>query len=159
MTRSIVAGILALTALAFTPNSMARSATDEMGFVRVKPGEEDWKNPFGVGVEVATLHGDPSKPGIYVLRIKWPKGTMSTPHTHGEDRHVVVLSGKWYTGTGPAFDPTKAVPLEKGAYMLHPAGAVHWDGTREEEAVIQIIGYGPSSTKRLNDGGPSFAKE
>lgn len=43
--------------------------------------------------------------------------------------------------------------------MLRPAGAVHWDGTREEEAIIQIIGYGPSSTKRNNEGGPNFVKE
>lgn len=153
----LAAGLVAIAAVAL-PAATANSATDELGFVRIKPGEEEWKNPFGVGVEVATLQGDPTKPGIYVLRIRWPKGTMSTPHTHGEDRHVVVLSGKWYTGTGPTFDPAKAVPLEKGAYMLHPAGAVHWDGTREEEAIIQIIGYGPSSTKRLSEGAP-FAKE
>ncbi|OQW54218.1 MAG: hypothetical protein A4S14_01950 [Proteobacteria bacterium SG_bin9] len=157
MMRTIAATLVA-AAISF-PATTANSAKDELGFVRVKPGEEEWKNPFGTGVEVATIHGDPSKPGIYVLRIKWPKGIMSAPHMHNEDRHVVVLSGKWYTGTGETLDQTKAVPLEKGAYMLHPAGAVHWDGTREEEAIIQIIGYGPSSTKRINEGGPNFVKE
>ena len=27
------------------------------------------------------------------------------------------------------------MPLKAGGYMMHPAGAVHWDGTREDEAV------------------------
>jgi quercetin dioxygenase-like cupin family protein len=146
-----------LAALAI-PNVTAFGATDEMGFVRVSPGEEQYKNPFGVGVEVATLHGDPSKPGIYVLRIKWPPGIMSKPHKHPEDRHVVVLSGTWHTGTGEAFEPGKAIPLKSGAYMLHPAGAVHWDGTREEGAIIQITGYGPSGTVFSKPDDPQFGK-
>lgn len=152
---------LALVGLVSVVGAPGRSsaAQDEMGFVRVSPGEEEYKNPFGVGVMIATLHGDPSKPGIYVLRIKWPKNTMSRPHTHPEDRHVVVLSGTWYTGTGETFDPTKAVPLKAGGYMLHPNGKVHWDGTRDDEAVIQITGYGPSGNNFVRQGEPPFAKE
>ena len=140
------------------PTMTAWGAKDEMGFVRINVGEEDWKNPFGVGVQVATLHGDPSKPGIYVLRIKWPPGIMSRPHKHPEDRHVVVLSGTWYTGTGEAFEPEKSVPMKAGGYMMHPAGAIHWDGTREDGAVIQITGYGPSGTVLAKPDQPAFAK-
>jgi quercetin dioxygenase-like cupin family protein len=156
-TRLLAAGLCAGGALLF-PALTAQAAKDEMGFVRVSPGEEEWKNPFGVGVMVATLHGDPSKQGIYVLRIKWPKGTMSRPHSHPEDRHVVVLSGTWYTGTGETFDPEKGVPLKAGGYMLHPAGAVHWDGTRDDEAVIQITGYGPSGNVFVKPTEPQFSK-
>ena len=103
---------MALTVAAYPA---AKADTDKDGFIRIKQGEEQYKNPFGVGVEVATLFGDPSKPGIYVLRIKWPPGIMSKPHKHPEDRHVVVLSGTWYTGTGDAFEPEKAIPLKTGA--------------------------------------------
>ncbi len=109
---------VSVTALMF-PNITAFAATDEMGFIRISPGEEQYKNPFGVGVEVATMYGDPSKPGIYVIRIKWPPGIMSKPHKHAEDRHVVVISGSWYTGTGDDFEPAKAVPLR--ARRLHDA--------------------------------------
>jgi hypothetical protein len=46
---------------------------------------------------------------------------MSRP-THAQDRHVVVLSGTWWTGTGKDFDPSKAVPLKASGYnMMHPA--------------------------------------
>jgi quercetin dioxygenase-like cupin family protein len=68
-----------------------------------------------------------------VIRIHWPKNMMSRPHTHAQDPHIVVLSGTWWTGTGKDFDPGKAVPLKAGAYMMHPAGAVHWDGSKDEK--------------------------
>ena len=148
----------AIVATVLCSNMTAWSATDEQGFVRINAGEEQWKNPFGVGVEVATMYGDPSKPGIYVLRIKWPPGIMSKPHRHPEDRHVVVLSGTWYTGTGEAFEPEKAIPMKAGGYMVHPSGKVHWDGTREEGAVIQITGYGPSGTLSMKPDEPQFGK-
>jgi hypothetical protein len=28
--------------------------------------------------------------------------------------------------------------------MLHPGGAVHWDGAMEEEVVVEIKGLGPA---------------
>ena len=151
------AAVCLAVSLAF-PNLTAWSATDEMGFVRINAGEEVWKNPFGVGVEVATLQGDPSKEGIYVLRIKWPPGIMSKPHKHPEDRHVVVLSGTWYTGTGESVRTRQGHSDEDR--WLHDAskGAVHWDGTREEGAVIQIIGYGPSGNMFVKPEEPPFGK-
>jgi quercetin dioxygenase-like cupin family protein len=124
----------------------ARSDTDENGVVRVTPDQVNWKSPFGVGAATAVIHGDPSKPGIYVIRVKFPPHTFSRPHTHSDDRHVVVLQGTWYTGTGETFDPDKAVPLKPGSYMMHPARAVHWDGAKDEEVILQIIGFGPSDT-------------
>jgi quercetin dioxygenase-like cupin family protein len=156
--RRLVVAATCLIAATLFPSVTTWSATDEMGFVRINQGEEVWKNPFGVGVEVATLYGDPSKQGIYVLRIKWPPGIMSKPHKHPEDRHVVVLSGTWYTGTGEAFVPEKSIPMKTGGYMVHPAGAVHWDGTREEGAVIQITGYGPSGNNFVKSDEPQFGK-
>jgi len=156
--RALICLTAAVLAMAGLTDRRAWSATDEMGFVRVNAGEEVWKDAFGVGVQVATLQGDPSKQGIYVLRIKWPPGIMSRPHAHPEDRHVVVLSGTWYTGTGDAFEPEKAVPMKTGGYMMHPAGKVHWDGTREDGAVIQITGYGPSGNHFVETGKPQFSK-
>jgi quercetin dioxygenase-like cupin family protein len=107
----------------------------------------------------ATLHGDPSKPGISVLRIKWPKGTMSRPHTHPEDRHVVVLSGTWYTGTGEAFGPEKEVPLKGRRVHAASGGGAALGRDEDEEAVIQITGYGPSGNNFLKAGEPPFAQE
>jgi quercetin dioxygenase-like cupin family protein len=126
----------------------ALAATDEKGFVRIAPDEVQWKDvPNSRGVQFATLQGDPSRSGIYVQRVRFPPHTMDRPHWHPDERHITVLKGTWYTGTGDTFDPEHAVPLKAGSYMMHPAKAVHWDGSAgDEEVIVQVIGYGPSGT-------------
>jgi hypothetical protein len=75
---------------------------------------------------------------------------MTRPHFHPEDRHAVVISGTWYTGEGDTFDPAKTVALKPGSYMKHPAGGHHFDGARDEEVIVQIVGYGPSGTTLIS---------
>ena len=141
---------LVLGALVAPARAHAQQASGVTEFLRVAPGDVKWvKDADGSGVERATLFGDPSKPGIYVQRIRFPRGVMSMPHYHREDRHLLVLSGTWYTGTGDSFAPDKTVPLGPGSYMCHPAGEVHFDGAQEEPVALQVIGYGPTSTVRL----------
>ena len=123
---------------------------DGAGFVRVTPEQVRWVDePNALGFQRAVIEGDPTKPGIYVVRVKFPPWVMSSNHFHQEDRYAVVLKGTWYTGVGDEFDPDKTVALKPGSFMKHPAGAHHFDGAKEEEVIVQIIGYGPSSTTRL----------
>ena len=130
----------------------------QAGFVRVTPEDVRWTTDAdGSGVQRAVIEGDPSKPGLYVIRIKFPPGMMSTNHYHREDRHAVVLKGTWYTGTGDEFATEKTVPLTPGSYMKHPAGAHHFDGAKDEEVIVQIVGYGPSETTRLRPQDGNFA--
>jgi hypothetical protein len=50
------------------------------------PAEIRWvRNPAGTN-EQAILYGDPSKPGPYLVRVKWLPGNMSRPHFHPNDR-------------------------------------------------------------------------
>jgi quercetin dioxygenase-like cupin family protein len=119
------------------------------------PEQVQWVDePNGMGFQRAIIEGDPTKPGLYVVRVKFPPWVMSNNHFHQEDRHAVVIKGTWYTGTGDAFAPGSTVGLKPGSYMKHPAGAHHFDGAKEEEVILQIIGYGPSTTTRLrpNEG-------
>ena len=138
---------------------MASGAIQGQGaFIRVKPEEVKWVTEAdGSGIQRATIEGDPTRPGLYVVRIKFPRGMMSTNHFHGEDRHALVLSGTWYTGTGTDFAPEKTVGLGPGSYMKHPAGEPHFDGARDEEVILQIIGIGPTSTTRIRAGDPAVA--
>jgi hypothetical protein len=70
---------------------------------------------------------------------------------------VTVLEGTWYAGTGNTFDVAKAVPLKAGSLMLHPAKAVHWDGSAGNEPVIvQIVGEGPAQTVQVNPKQPMW---
>ena len=106
------------------------------------------KAPNG-GSESAVLFGDPSKPGPYVMRLKWLPGNMSRPHTHATDRFFVVISGTWWVGSGTKFDPDSTVPVKAGSYVIHHAGQPHYDGAKGEETVIQVWGEGPLTTQSV----------
>jgi quercetin dioxygenase-like cupin family protein len=151
ITRGALVG-LALAGTITLPGSTVFGAVDAKGFVRIKPEEVVWKDePDGLGVQRAVIQGDPAKEGIYVIRVKFPPHVMSNNHRHREDRHAVVLKGTWWTGTGDTFAPDKTVPLKAGSYMMHPHGESHFDGAKDEEVIIQLIGYGPSETNRLRE--------
>jgi quercetin dioxygenase-like cupin family protein len=110
------------------------------------PADIKWvRNAAGTN-ESAVLFGDPAKPGPYVVRLKWLPGNMSRPHFHPNDRFFVVLSGTWWVGTGEKFDPDNTVPVPAGSYVVHYGGKVHFDGAKDEEAVIQVWGMGPASS-------------
>ena len=79
------------------------------------PAEIKWvRNAAGTN-ESAVLFGDPSKPGPYVVRIKWLPGNMSRPHFHPNDRFFIVLSGTWWVGTSEKFDHDNTVPMPAGS--------------------------------------------
>ena len=126
----------------------ALAQTDAQGFIRVAPDNIVFKDA-GNGVKFASIYGDPSKPGPYVIRVIFPVGVMSSPHSHSEERHVIVIKGTWFTGTDDKWDPTTAVGLPAGSYMYHPAGGVHFDGALKDEVTVQIVGVGPSKTTFL----------
>jgi quercetin dioxygenase-like cupin family protein len=129
----------------------ASAGKDKTGFVRVTPEDVAWADRPGYeGVKFAVIQGDPSKPGIYVIRAKFAPGTMTRPHWHPEDRYVIVVAGTWYTGEGDDFEPDKTVPLKAGSFMLHPGKAHHYDGAKDEEVIVQIIGVGPSNTTLIH---------
>jgi hypothetical protein len=139
-----VAGVLTI--------AMSGIAKDSTDFVRITPADLNWRDVAGGhGVQQATMLGDPNKPGIYVIRVKFPPHIMDVPHWHPNARYVTVLEGTWYSGTGDTFDFAKAVPLKPGSVMLHPAKATHWDGSGSAETVIvQITGEGPASTTQVD---------
>ena len=110
------------------------------------PVDIKWvRNAAGTN-EGAILFGDPSKPGPYVARIKWLPGNMSRPHFHPNDRFFVVISGTWWVGTGPVYDPNSTVPIPAGSYVIHYGNQIHYDGAKDEECIIQVWGMGPATS-------------
>jgi quercetin dioxygenase-like cupin family protein len=146
---NISAGAAALVCVFYAPVIVAQT-TD--GFLRILPEQTPFKSPLGAGPSQAILYGDPSKPGVYVVRNKFPPGAHSNPHFHSQDRHATVIKGVWWTGVGETLDFKTAAPLKAGSYMLHPAKGVHWDGAGDEEVIVQIIGVGPVETTQVGQG-------
>jgi hypothetical protein len=98
------------------------------------------------GSAQAILAGDPSKPGLYVVLTKWHPHHMSRPHFHPNDRYVVVLSGTWWVGWGEKYDPDSTFPLPTGTAVTHYGKQIHYDGAKDEEVVLEIVGMGPATS-------------
>jgi len=124
------------------------AAVDEDGFVRIMMDEIGFEGDE-TAPQITLIYGDPEQEGFYLLRARFAPGVFSTPHYHSTDRHVTVIKGTWYTGTGESFDRDDTVALSPGSYMMHPAGAVHYDGAKDEEVIVEIKGIGPVTTVRL----------
>jgi len=114
------------------------------------PDQIEWKGTGGN--RSAVLAGDPTKPGLYVVINKWLAGNnFSRPHFHPNDRFITVLKGTWWVGTGNKFDPANTVPMREGTFVTHFGQQVHWDGAKDEDAILLIVGEGPATNTRVEE--------
>jgi hypothetical protein len=98
-----------------------------------------------IGAKMAVVEGDPTKPGLYIVLVKWTPGHFSHPHFHPNDRFITVLSGTWWVGTGPKFDTNATVPMPAGSFVTHYGKQIHYDGAKDVEATLEIVGEGPAT--------------
>ena len=98
-------------------------------------------------VQMTPLIGDPTKPGLYTIRVNIAPHTQVRPHTHRDNRSVTVISGTWHMGYGGTFDTKALKDLPPGSFYTEPAGQAHFAQTGDERVVIWVTGYGPSDTK------------
>lgn len=137
----IDAGIL----LAAAQTSGAKAAGLNPAAIAYKlPEQIQWKDD-PIGAKMAVLEGDPSKPGLYLVLVKWSPNHMSHPHFHPNDRFITVISGTWWVGTGSKFDPGSTVPLPAGTFVTHFGKQIHYDGAKDGETVVEIVGEGPAT--------------
>jgi len=101
------------------------------------PNDIQWRKT--AAAETATLYGDPSKPGYYVVLQKWLPHNNSRPHFHPNDRYIQVLSGTKY-------DPAGFKPVPAGSFVVHTAKEIHYDGAKDEPCLLLISGMGPSTS-------------
>jgi quercetin dioxygenase-like cupin family protein len=118
----------------------------------VSPQEVKWGPAPAVlppGAEAAVLFGDPSKEGLFALRLKLPEGYKVPPHTHPVDEVVTVISGTFALGMGETADQSKAQPLPAGSFFALPPDTAHYVFI-DEETVIQINTIGPWGLTYIN---------
>ena len=121
----------------------AHAAPDPKALVYTLPGKIDWKQDGPNGPQYVVLWGDPDKAGPYAMLARWQPHHMSRPHTHPHDRHIVVVSGTWWVGTGETYSPDTTTPLPAGTVVTHLAKQFHYDGAKDEPCVLEIVGDGP----------------
>lgn len=121
---------------------------DAHGFIAAQP--EDMAPAPGT-IETKIL-GDPSKPGLYVIRLTFAPGQGSRPHFHDQARYITVIKGTWWVSLGPqadVYNPDKTQPMRAGSFLYEPAYGHHYDMAKDEPVTVQIMGMGPVKTTRI----------
>jgi ChrR Cupin-like domain len=140
--------IVALPLLAVAPNAINAQRPDPSVLSYVLPDQMEWSETES-GVKQKVLYGDPSQPGLYIVLAKWESGKMSRPHFHPNDRYITVVSGTWWVGTGSTFDPDRTTPMPAGSFVTHFGRQVHYDGAKDGDVILQIVGIGPATSTRV----------
>ena len=107
------------------------------------PDDIPWTGRAGQN-QTYNLVGSPTEPGPYIQLMKWWPGAYSTPHMHPNTRNAIVLSGTWWVSSSATQDKTQTYPLAAGTYVVEPPYTYHWDGARNEPAILLLWGNGPS---------------
>jgi quercetin dioxygenase-like cupin family protein len=137
---------------AFASGASTAPAETMDGHTIVAPQEIKWGSAPAVlppGAEAAVLFGDPTKEGLFALRLKLPAGYSVPPHTHPVDEVVTVISGTFALGMGETADQSRAQPLPAGSFFALPPGMAHYVFI-DEETVIQISTVGPWGLNYVN---------
>lgn len=121
---------------------------DANGFMVAKPEAMLPKE----GSRTVNVLGNPSEPGLYVVRITFPAGQGSRPHFHSQARYITVMKGTWYVSSGPGSDvynPDQMTAVPAGTFLYQPPNGHHYDMAKDEEVTVQIMGMGPVETTQI----------
>jgi uncharacterized RmlC-like cupin family protein len=102
------------------------------------------------GIETVVLKGDPNQAGVYSIMLRVPAHTQIAAHSHQDDRVATVISGTWHIGYGDKFDEAKLKALPPGSFYTKPPGKNHFAKTDGQPVIVQITGFGPSSTEYVD---------
>lgn len=123
----------------------------------VLPDDIPWKGREGQN-QTWNIFGSPTEPGPYLQLMKWWPGAYSTPHMHPNTRNAIVLSGTWWVSDSATQDKTKTYPLAAGTYVVEAPYTYHWDGARNEPAILMLWGNGPSPNIAVDANGMPRAR-
>ena len=101
------------------------------------------------GAQAAVLDGDPTKAGLFVIRLKFPDGFRVPPHWHPTDEHVVVVSGTLRAGMGGKADDAAMQTLAAGSYIKMPRKMNHYVRA-QGETIVQVTAMGPFEVTYAN---------
>lgn len=140
--------------------ALVREFLDESREERLTPAEYEFPaqgNPGtgssgAAGIQTVVLKGDPDQAGVYTIMLRVPAHTRIAAHSHRDDRVATVISGTWRIGYGDRFDESKLKALPPGSFYTEPPGDTHFAETGDEAVIVQITGFGPSSTDYADRG-------
>jgi hypothetical protein len=130
----------------------AKPASAAAAHVLLTPGEMKWgpaPPSLPAGAQIAVLDGDPSKPGFFVLRLKFPDAYKVAAHWHPTDENITVVQGTFRAGMGDSHTDTGLHDFPVGSYIKMPKRMHHF-ATAKGEVIVQIDGQGPFVVNYVN---------
>jgi hypothetical protein len=94
-------------------------------------------NVLPAGAQIAVISGDPSKEGLYVVRLKMLANYKIAAHNH-----PTADSGDFHLGMGDKLDAQKGQLLRAGGFAEAPAKMNHY-AWATSETIVQVHGNGP----------------
>jgi uncharacterized RmlC-like cupin family protein len=148
--------IVSISVLFIAVVAVAQAAS--INEIRLTPSEIAAKEPGGAGagtsgvagIKTTILLGDPTKRGLYTIRLSIPANTKIQAHTHRDDRSAIVMSGTWYFGYGAVANEAATKPLPPGSFYTEPGAVAHFALTKVKPVVVYITGMGPTDTVYLS---------
>jgi quercetin dioxygenase-like cupin family protein len=139
----MVAAALMLSNAASADDKIQRMTADAMK--SFTPETVEWKDEpiLPKGAKSVIVVGDPSKAGVFIAWLKFPRNYPIPPHTHPYTEVVTVLSGKLGNGMGEVLDKNKGEMLKAGSSFVLPTGHTHYVWTTDEETIVELIATGP----------------
>jgi quercetin dioxygenase-like cupin family protein len=131
---------------------MSAAGAQDAGHRMLSPQEIKWAPaPPSIppGAEVAVLYGDPSKDGLFAMRLKMPKGYKIAPHTHPKPEVLTVISGTFRLGMGEKADQSKAKAFGPGSFIALSPGMAHFAGA-DDDTIVQLNSTGPWALNYIN---------
>jgi hypothetical protein len=101
------------------------------------------------GAKVAVLYGDPSKDGLFVIRVKFPANYRIPAHSHPTDEVITVLNGTLLVGMGDKLAPGSAKAFPAASLIVTPAKMNHFVLTKQP-TVIEVTAMGPLAFTYVN---------
>jgi quercetin dioxygenase-like cupin family protein len=117
----------------------------QAAFKSILPEDIEWRPfpAFPPSARLAVVVGQPTEPGLYVIRVKVPAGVKLMPHRHPEDRVYTVISGVFYIGLGDRFDADELEAHPPGSVVVLPGNTSHFHWAKSGEYVTQVTAIGP----------------
>jgi quercetin dioxygenase-like cupin family protein len=149
MRNAVLASSFATVVFLLSP--VGASADDAMGHA-MRASDLKWGPAppvFPKGAQFTVLSGDPSKEGLFVVRLKAPAGYKVPAHSHPTDELVTVISGVFAVGMGDKLDDAKADQLKPGDFASLPKNMNHF-ASFPQETVVEISSMGPFKMTYVN---------
>jgi uncharacterized RmlC-like cupin family protein len=142
-----IAGVLLLRAADCRADGTAQRRITPDEISKLEQGGAGPGTSGVAGIRTTILSGDPTKPGLYTIRLFVPANRRIEAHVHRDERSAVVVSGHWSIGYGDRFDASALKVLPPGSFYTEPGEAPHFARTGAEPVVVYISGVGPTDTR------------